>query len=190
MHRGTPYIYQGEEIGMTNVPFQGIEDFRDIESVNHYAEATAAGEDPSSVLASLRKMSRDNARTPMQWSTETNAGFTTGTPWLAVNPNYTDINAAPGNEVLEHYKRLIALRHTEPVVAHGDFTMLLPDDERVYAFTRRLGDVELLVLGNFSGDTVPTGLDGGSLILGNYPPDDAGSIVLRPWEARVYRSPE
>jgi oligo-1,6-glucosidase len=187
MHRGTPYVYQGEELGMTNVPFQSIEDFRDIESVNHYAEATAAGEDPAAVLVSLRKMSRDNARTPMQWDDSPNAGFTTGTPWLAVNPNYTEINAAPDNEVLRYYKRLIALRHTEPVVAHGDFTMLLPDDDRVYAFTRRLGDVELLVLGNFSGDTVPTDLSGGSLLIANYPPADDGPIVLRPWEARVYR---
>jgi oligo-1,6-glucosidase len=188
LHRGTPYIYQGEELGMTNMPFSDVGDFRDIESVNHYAEAVAAGEDPAAVLVSLRKMSRDNARTPMQWSTGPNAGFTTGTPWIAVNPNHTEINAAPGNPVFDFYKRLIALRHTEPVVAHGDFTMLLPDDDRVYAFTRRLDDVELLVLGNFSGGTVSTGLDGGpELLIGNYPPDAAGPIVLRPWEARVYR---
>ncbi|GAA1039268.1 hypothetical protein GCM10009557_57470 [Virgisporangium ochraceum] len=190
LHRGTPYVYQGEELGMTNVPFDGIEDFRDIESLNYYAEATAAGEDPAAVLVSLRKMGRDNARTPMQWDDSPNAGFTTGTPWLAVNPNYREVNAAPGNPVFDYYKRLIALRHTEPVVAHGDFTMLLPDDEKVYAFTRRLGDVELLVLGNFSGDTVPTGLEGGDLVLANYPADDVDPIVLRPWEARVYRSPK
>jgi oligo-1,6-glucosidase len=193
MHRGTPYVYQGEELGMTNVPFQSIDDYKDIESVNHYAEATAAGEDPAAVLVSLRKMSRDNARTPMQWNDEPNAGFTTGTPWLAVNPNYTDINAAAAvkdpDSVFHYYRRLIELRHTEPVVAHGDFTMLLPDDDRVYAFTRRLGDVELLVLGNFSADTVPTGLSGQSnLLIGNYPPDTVDPIVLRPWEARVYRS--
>jgi oligo-1,6-glucosidase len=192
LHRGTPYVYQGEELGMTNVPFSGIEDFRDIESINHYAEATAAGEDPAAVLVSLRKMSRDNARTPMQWDDSPDAGFTTGTPWLPVNPNYVDINAAAARadkaSVFHYYKRLIDLRHTEPVVAHGDFTMLLPDDDKVYAFTRRLGDVELLVLGNFSGDSVPTGLSGGSdLVIGNYPADDADPIVLRPWEARVYR---
>jgi oligo-1,6-glucosidase len=194
LHRGTPYVYQGEELGMTNVPFNGIGEYRDIESLNHYAEATAAGEDPAAVLASLRKMSRDNARTPMQWDNSPNAGFTTGTPWLPVNPNYTDINAAAAIEdpdsVFHYYRRLIELRHTEPVVAHGDFTMLLPDDERVYAFTRRLGDAQLLVLGNFSGDTVPTGLSGQSdLVIANYPPDpeEGDSIVLRPWEARVYR---
>ncbi|GAA0940517.1 glycoside hydrolase family 13 protein [Virgisporangium aurantiacum] len=192
MHRGTPYVYQGEELGMTNVPFRSIDDFRDIESVNHYAEATAAGEDPAAVLVSLRKMSRDNARTPMQWDDSPNAGFTTGTPWLAVNPNYPTVNAskatADPDSVFHYYRRLIELRHTEPVVAHGDFTMLLPDDDRVYAFTRRLGDVELLVLGNFSGDTVPTDLSGQSeVLIANYPPDTGDPIVLRPWEARVYR---
>jgi oligo-1,6-glucosidase len=208
LHRGTPYVYQGEELGMTNVPFNGIDEYRDIETLNYYAEATAAGGEPVAVLASLRKMSRDNARTPMQWDDSPNAGFTTGTPWLPVNPNYTDINAAAAqsdtDSVFHYYRRLIELRHTEPVVAHGDFTMLLPHDERVYAFIRRLGDVELLVLGNFSGDTVPTDLRGGmggpqgeasraglagksDLLIANYPADSTDPIVLRPWETRVYR---
>src|SRR5436190_341202 len=93
LHRGTPYVYQGEEIGMTNVPFESIEDFRDIESINHYAEATAAGEDPQAVLATMRPMSRDNARTPMQWDAGEHAGFTAGTPWIPANPNHTEINA-------------------------------------------------------------------------------------------------
>jgi oligo-1,6-glucosidase len=195
MHRGTPYIYQGEELGMTNTEFAGIEDFRDIESVNHFAEATAAGRAPDDVLTAMRFMSRDNARTPMQWDDSPHAGFTTGTPWLAVNPNYKDINAAAAladpDSVFHHYRRLIELRHTEPAVAHGDFTMLLPDDENVYAFTRRLGDVELLTLGNFSGEPVPVDLPGwagADILIANYPPtgDDTG-ITLRPWEARVYR---
>ena len=188
LHRGTPYVYQGEELGMTNTRFDEIGAFRDIESLNHYAEATAAGDDPDAVLASLRTMSRDNARTPMQWDAGPQAGFTTGEPWIPVNANYRTINAAEAVEdedsVFHHYRRLIALRHTEPVVAHGDFTMLLPDDERVYAFTRRLGDDELLVLGNFSGEEAPVALDdpGGELVLGNY--SDAGEPgVLRPWEA-------
>ena len=174
LHRGTPYVYQGEELGMTNTRFDEIGAFRDIESLNHYAEATAAGDDPDAVLASLRTMSRDNARTPMQWDAGPQAGFTTGEPWIPVNPNYRTINAAEAVEdedsVFHHYRRLIALRHSEPVVAHGDFTMLLPDDERVYAFTRRLGDDELLVLGNFSGEEAAVALDepGGELVLGNY----------------------
>jgi oligo-1,6-glucosidase len=192
LHRGTPYVYQGEELGMTNTRFNEIGAFRDIESLNHYAEAVAAGDDPDAVLASLRTMSRDNARTPMQWDASAQAGFTSGEPWIPVNANYRTINAAEAVEdpdsVFHHYRRLIELRHTEPVVAHGDFTMLLPDDERVYAFTRRLGDDELLVLGNFSGEDAPVALDdpGGELVLGNYgEPGEVGT--LRPWEARILR---
>ena len=192
LHRGTPYVYQGEELGMTNTRFDEIGAFRDIESLNHYAEVTAAGEDPETTLVALRKMSRDNARTPMQWDAGAHAGFTSGEPWIPVNENFAEINAEAAvgdpDSVFHHYRRLIALRHTEPVVAHGEFTMLLEDDERVYAFTRRLGDDELLVLGNFSGDDAPVALEdlGGELVLGNY--EDAGEPgVLRPWEARVLR---
>jgi hypothetical protein len=133
-------------------------------------EAVAAGEDPEAVLASMRPMSRDNARTPMQWDGSEHAGFTTGEPWIPVNPNHTEINAeaarADPDSVFHHYRRLIELRRSEPVIAHGDFRMLLPDDERVYAFTRRLGDVELLVLGNVA---------------------EPQPGVLAPWEARVHR---
>ena len=192
LHRGTPYVYQGEELGMTNARFDRIDAFRDIESLNHHAEAVARGDAEDTVLAGLRTMGRDNARTPMQWDAGEHAGFTTGEPWIPVNPNFAEINAeearADPDSVFHHYRRLIELRHDEPVVAHGDFTMLLPDDERVYAFTRRLGDVELLVLGNFSGEAVTVDLPeaGGELVLGNYA--DAGEeLVLRPWEARVLR---
>jgi oligo-1,6-glucosidase len=195
MHRGTPYVYQGEELGMTNYPFAAVEDFRDIESLNHYAEAVAMGDPPEHVLASLRKMGRDNARTPMQWDDSEHAGFTTGTPWLPVNPNHIEINAAAAradrDSVFHHYRRLIALRRDEPAVAHGDFTMLLPNDERVYAFTRRLGGTELLVLGNFSGDAVVAGLPeaerwaGAELIVGEAAGDP---LSLRPWEGRVLRA--
>ncbi|MGZ8650438.1 MAG: glycoside hydrolase family 13 protein [Solirubrobacteraceae bacterium] len=199
LHRGTPYVYQGEELGMTNVPFAGIDDFHDIESINHNAEAVGAGRDPVEVLDRLRAKGRDNARTPMQWDGSAHAGFTTGTPWIAVNPNHIEINAeaamADPDSVFHHYRRLIELRHTEPVVAHGDFTMLLPGDDRVYAFTRRLGDVELLVLGNFSGESVTAGLPDATtwatsdLVISNCPLPDAGRppLTLQPWEARVYR---
>ena len=143
LHRGTPYVYQGEELGMTNAPWATIDDFRDIESLNHYAEAVAGGEAPDDVLRALRTMGRDNARTPVQWTAGPQAGFTTGTPWLPVNPNHTEINAeterANPDSVFHHYRRVIELRHTLPVVADGDFTMLLPDDERVYAYVRSLG---------------------------------------------------
>jgi oligo-1,6-glucosidase len=198
LHRGTPYVYQGEELGMTNAPFGRIEDFRDIESVNHYAAAVAGGADVEEVLAGLRQMSRDNARTPMQWDASPHAGFTAGTPWIPVNPNFVGINAeaalADHASVFHHYRRLIALRHDEPVVAYGDFTMLLADDAVVYAFTRRLDDVELLVLGNFSSEPVtadvPSAADWAraELLLANYPTtDDVSALVLQPWESRVYR---
>ncbi len=198
LHRGTPYVYQGEELGMTNVPFASIEDFQDIESVNHYRHAVAAGAEPAQVLGALRRMSRDNARTPMQWDGGANAGFTAGTPWLAVNPNYLEINAAaqiadPGS-VLAHYRRLIALRHELAVVALGNFTMLLAHDEHVYAFTRRLAGTELLVVANFTERPVVARVPdevawaGAELLLGNYAVAPAGTaIALRPWEARVYQ---
>ncbi len=204
LHRGTPYVYQGEELGMTNSPFAAITDFRDIESINYHTAALATGLAPEGVLAALRSMSRDNARSPVQWDASPNAGFTTGDPWLPVNPNHVEINAAdqwadPGS-VLHHYRALISLRHNEPAVVHGDFTMLLPDDPVIYAFTRRLGAVELLVLANFSDDTTPCELpdtaewdpaewDTAELVLGNLTPAPAlpASTPLRPWEARVLR---
>jgi oligo-1,6-glucosidase len=194
LHRGTPYVYQGEELGMTNAPFRALGDFRDIESLNHYAEAVAAGATPEDVLVAMRLVGRDNARTPMQWDASEQAGFTTGTPWIAVNPNHDEVNAAAAladpDSVFHHYRQLIEMRHTEPAVALGDFTMRTPDDERVYAFTRRLGGVELLVLGNFSAAEVeaPEAREWASaeLVLGNFePPADHGT--LRAWEARVYR---
>ena len=177
---------------MTNFPFTGLADYRDIESLNHYAEAVAAGDPPEHVLAALRVASRDNARTPMQWDASPHAGFTTGTPWLAVNPNHVEINAeaavADPDSVFHHYRRLIELRHTERAVAHGDFTMLLPDHEQVYAFTRAFEGTELLVLGNFSGATVPVEVDGwahAELVLGNVA--DPAPGALAPWEARILR---
>jgi len=215
LHRGTPFVYQGEELGMTNFPFRGIDDFRDIESLNHYAEAVDHGLPAEQVLAGMRRVSRDNARTPMQWDGAGQAGFTTGDrPWLPVNPNFRQVNAeierADPDSVFHHYRRLIELRHTEPAVAHGDFSMLLAEHARIYAFTRRLDDVELLVLGNFSAEVEPVGADpeldpaawaDAELLIGNCPPapvesakpvESAGSVstagwTLQPWEARVYR---
>jgi oligo-1,6-glucosidase len=197
LHRGTPYVYQGEELGMTNAPFHSIHDFRDIEALGQYAQAvTREGRSPEDVLTVLRARGRDNARTPMQWDTSPNAGFTTGTPWLAVNPNYTEINAAAAvadpDSVYHYYRRLIELRHTEPAVVDGDFTLLLPSDERLYAFTRRLNGTELLVIGNFSSDTVRPDIEDAAtwanaeLLLTNTvaPPDD---LTLAPWQAVIYR---
>jgi oligo-1,6-glucosidase len=193
LHRGTPYIYQGEELGMTNAPFASIGDLRDIESLNHHAEALASGADPDEVMAALRVMSRDHARTPMQWDASPNAGFTTGEPWIAVNPNHVEINAeaqsGDPDSVLAHHRAVIALRHSEPAVASGDFTMLLVDDPHVYAFTRRLGDTELLVLGNFGDEpqrpAVPEGWDDAEIVLGEPNPDEP--LALGPWEGRAVR---
>jgi oligo-1,6-glucosidase len=219
LHRGTPYIFQGEELGMTNAPFATVDEFRDIESLNQYAAVTGAGltetaltgtaltetaltgnalATPDEALAALRLMSRDNARTPMQWNAGPWAGFSTARPWIEVNPNYLEINAkaalADPDSVFHHYRRLIELRHTEPVVVHGSFQMLLPHDERIYAFLRRLGDVELLVLGNFSPAEAPVDLPdaaewaGSELLIGAPPKSDSGEpLVLQPWEGRVYR---
>jgi oligo-1,6-glucosidase len=152
------------------------------------------------VLIGLRTMGRDNARTPVQWDDSANAGFTTGEPWIPANPNYHEINAAAaladGDSVWHHYRALIDLRHREPAVAHGDFTMLLPEHEQIYAFTRRLDDVELLVLANVSGrtaiaDQIPFAAqwENSELLLTNAPAPEPSQprLSLLPWEARVYR---
>jgi oligo-1,6-glucosidase len=197
LHRGTPYIYQGEELGMTNFPFREIADFRDIEALGQYAQAVEQeGRAPEDVLRVLRARGRDNARTPMQWDASPNAGFSAASPWLAVNPNYPQVNAAAEradpDSVFHYYRRLIELRHKEPAVVHGDFTLLLPDDERLYAFTRRLDATELLVIGNFTADTVRAELpdaaawSSAEVLLTNLAPP-TGDLTLGPWQAVVYR---
>ncbi len=199
LQRGTPYVYQGEELGMTNAPFESIDDFRDIEARNHYAEAVQAGQSPESVLAVLRAKSRDHARTPMPWDTSDQAGFTSGTPWMPLNPNYPTINAAVDradpHSVFHHYRALIDLRHSEPAITHGDFTMLLPDDPAVYAFTRKSPEVELLVVCNVSSEFVDVNLPedrlwAGAEVLLRTPESARGATLssrLAPWEARVLR---
>ena len=205
LHRGTPYIYQGEEIGMTNVRFDTIDDYRDIETLNHYREAVSEFDRaPSSVLAGVHTMGRDNARTPMQWDSSPSAGFTSGTPWISPNPNYPQINAAADlasdRSVFRFYQRLIALRHDDQTVAVGSFALLAPNHERLYAFTRTRGDDTLVVVANASDEVLeitdaamPHDLGAAKLLLGNYP---AGAVpsgatlaadVLAPWEARLYR---
>lgn len=193
--QGTPYIYQGEELGMTNVAFPTIDDYRDIETLNMYRERTQAGYSEADILRSLHAKSRDNARTPMQWDVTTNAGFTDGTPWLQVNPNYTAINAADevadAGSVFHYYQALIRLRKQYPIFSEGDFTLLFADHPALFAYQRRLGDQVMTVLCNFyeepltlpadAVDTLP--LD--TLLLGNYDtPADAAHF--RPYEARIY----
>ncbi len=200
LHRGTPYVYQGEELGMTNAQLDTIDDFLDIMSVNSYALALVAGHRPEEIVRRLRPLARDNARTPVQWDASIGAGFTTGKPWMAVNPNHRTINAAAAvadpDSVFHHYRRLIELRHTEPTVALGDFTMLLPEHDQIYAFTRRLGNVELLVMCNVSGrtamaDQIPYAgeWENAELVLTNAPPPEPSQprLSLLPWEGRIYR---
>ena len=200
--QGTPYIYQGEELGMTSVSFASIEDYRDIATRNQYRELVEErGMDPAEVMKLIHGKSRDNARTPMQWDDSVNAGFTSGRPWIGVNPNHPEINAAAAladpESILHYYRRLIRLRRTEQVVVDGVYDLLLDDDPAIYAFTRTSPDDQLLVILNFTAGTptfvLPAGLPatGPSLLIANYPvgdePPDLHRLPLRPYEARVYR---
>ena len=191
LHRGTPYVYQGDELAMANAPFTAITDFRDIQALRFYAEAAERGVvDLPALLLAMGKMSRDQGRTPVQWDSSPGAGFTTGTPWLAINPDHTEVNAAaqvgdPAS-VFEHYRRLIALRHEDPVVTDGDFELLLPDHPSVWAFTRRGSDAELLVAANFSSDVtgvrLPLDADwaDASVVLTNLGGDAPAPAAARP----------
>jgi oligo-1,6-glucosidase len=197
LHRGTPFIYQGEELGMTNAPFAGVHEMRDVESLNHYAGIVAAGGEPESALRGLRAMGRDNARTPVQWDPTPHAGFTTGEPWITVNPNHTWLNARAQyddpDSVFNHYRRLIELRHSLPVVALGDFRMLLADEPYLYAYERTLDDDRLLVVANLSGTPQIAALNGdwsaADLVLSNVgkPSVLNGRIAMEPWSAHVFR---
>ena len=191
LHRGTPYVYQGDELGMANAPFATIADHRDIQALNFHAEAVARGDsDLDALLVAMGRTTRDQGRTPVQWDASPNAGFTTGEPWIAVNPDHVTVNAAAQvddpDSVLAHHRRLIALRHTDPLVTDGAFALLLPDDERVWAFTRRGASGELLVLANCSSEPVRVDLDAaGEVVLATHP--DPAPPALRPWESVVLR---
>ena len=199
--QGTPYIYQGEEIGMTNVAFSSIEDYHDIATRNRYRELIEErGMEQQAAMELVHRKSRDNARTPMQWDTTANAGFTTGTPWIQVNPNYPEINAqqalADPESIFYYYQQLIRLRKANPVIVYGRYDLILEDDETIYAFTRTLEDERLLVILNFTASTpvftLPDDLPAGNpeLLIANYPVDaaeDIREVKLRPFEARVYR---
>lgn len=191
MMKGTPYIYQGEEIGMTNAYFKSIDDYQDIEVLNAYKELVQGGfMEEEDFLDCLKAVSRDNARTPMQWDDSENAGFTTGTPWLKVNENYHMINAkaalADKNSVFYYYQKLIQLRKSYDVIIDGVFVGLLKDNDDIYAYERRLGDQRLLVACNFTGNEVPCDLFqgvSGEELISNYKCHKDG--VLKPYEARV-----
>ncbi|WP_340393435.1 alpha-glucosidase [Paenibacillus sp. FSL E2-0190] len=198
--QGTPYIYQGEEIGMTNVQFDSINDYKDIEILNMYKEYLAAGHSEEAIMNSIYIKGRDNGRTPMQWNAEPQAGFTTGSPWLAVNPNYKEINVeqalADPDSIFYYYKRLIELRKQHEIIVYGNYTILAEENEQVYAYLRTLGEEQLLVVLNFFGEPATFELpstvkfQAKALLIANYevnPEEELNTIQLRPYEARVYK---
>ena len=192
--QGTPYIYQGEELGMTNVKYE-LEEYRDIELFGMYKERRAQGYTHEELMESIYAKTRDNARTPMQWDTTDQAGFTTGKPWIKVNPNYTEINAAEQvdceDSIFNYYRKLIQLRKELPVLTDGKFTMLDMDHDQIFAYLRDNGEDKLLVVCNFYGNTVDYAVSEKAedleLLIGNYTEENMQTDVLRPYEARIYR---
>jgi len=195
MMQGTPYVYQGEELGMTNMHFADISEVRDIDSINAYHEMSEAGLiSKEDMMRFICLKGRDNARTPMQWDDSENAGFTTGTPWIGVNPNYKDINAkaalADEDSVFHYYQKLIALRKEQPVLVYGHYALLEPDHESLYVYTRTLEEQKMLVICNFTKEEVsyeiPAEFGGKQVLISNYGRDGAeGTITLKPYEALV-----
>ncbi|MBQ3447060.1 MAG: alpha-glucosidase C-terminal domain-containing protein, partial [Synergistaceae bacterium] len=183
--RGTPYIYQGEELGMTNAHFTDISQYQDVESTNYYRIMREGGVSEADALAILGAKSRDNARTPMQWTAGHEAGFTSGESWLSVNPNYTTINAeseeSDTDSILSYYRQLVQLRKDYPVISEGDVRFIDTGNDKVIGYERRLGDTRLVVLCNFSGnDEAVTGVDvKGKVLVGNY---SGSHKMMKPYE--------
>lgn len=201
MMQGTPYVYQGEELGMTNCPFGSIENYRDLESINAYHELTEAGlRQPEELLECIAYKSRDNARTPMQWNSSKNGGFTEGTPWIMVNPNYKEINAeqemADPDSVFHYYQHLIALRRSSSwsdIIVYGHYELLAPENPQVFAYTREYKGRKLLVICNLSSEKVSFEIPDSvswtqaDRLIGNYKYQElARKTELRPWEAEVW----
>lgn len=191
--QGTPYIYQGEELGMTNAQYD-IEEYRDIETLNVYQERLEKGYAKEEIMRSIHAKGRDNGRTPMQWDDTEHAGFTTGTPWIKVNPNYKEINAKSQindpNSIFSCYKKLVQLRKEYPVFVEGRFRLLLEKDENIFAYERQSADQKLVVICNFYEKTLEMPLKetckGMELLLGNYGDITTDPGTLRPYEARIY----
>ena len=195
MMQGTPYVYQGEELGMTNCPFNTLDNFRDLESINAFHELTEQGKmTEEDMMAAIGYKGRDNARTPMQWDDSAYAGFSTATPWIMVNPNYTKINAKDQinreDSVFKYYQKLIKLRHESELIVYGTYDLILDDDKDIYAYIRTLGDEKLIVYCNFSENTreveLPEEFTNGKVLISNYSDAKVNhKITLRPYEAIV-----
>lgn len=195
MMQGTPYVYQGEELGMTNCPFNTLDNFRDLESINAFHELTEQGKmTEEDMMAAIGYKGRDNARTPMQWDDSAYAGFSTANPWIMVNPNYTKINAKDQvnreDSVFKYYQKLIKLRHESELIVYGTYDLILDDDKDIYAYIRTLGDKKLIVYCNFSENTreveLPEEFTNGKVLISNYIDAKANQkITLRPYEAIV-----
>lgn len=191
MMQGTPYVYQGEELGMTNTVFNSVDDFRDLESVNAYRELIESGlYTKEDMFPKIAHKSRDNARTPMPWDTSENAGFTTGTPWLALNPNYNKINVADQlkreDSVFHYYQKLIQLRKEYEIIVYGKYELLLPDDEHIFAYVRTLGNQKLLVVCNFSKTEQKfdfSGYENAKVLISNYDGNISEKATLKPYSA-------
>jgi len=193
MMQGTPYVYQGEELGMTNTVFKSVDDFRDLESINAYRELIESGlYTKEDMFPKIAHKSRDNARTPMQWDASENAGFTTGTPWIAVNPNYKKINVADQlkreDSVFHYYQKLIRLRKENEIIVYGNYELLLPEDENIFAYIRTLDNQKLLVVCNFSKSEQKfdfQGYENAKVLISNYNRDAREDGILKPYEATV-----
>lgn len=198
--KGTPYIYQGEEIGMTNVRFESLDEYKDIESLSMYKERKEKGYSHEEIMESIYVKGRDNARTPMQWDGSENGGFTSGKPWIKVNPNYKEINAQSQlndeNSIFNYYKKLIEIRKENPVVVYGKYKLILENNKEIFAYTRNLGNEQLLVICNFTGKNTifkyeePTEVKCKELLISNYIADvnePISSIYLKPYECRYYK---
>lgn len=193
MMQGTPYVYQGEELGMTNTVFKSVDDFRDLESINAYRELIESGlYTKEDMFPKIAHKSRDNARTPMQWDASENAGFTTGTPWIAVNPNYKKINVEDQlkreDSVFNYYKKLIRLRKENEIIVYGNYELLLPEDENIFAYVRSLDGKKLLTVCNFSKSEQKfdfQGYENAEVLISNYNRDAGEDGILKPYEAIV-----
>ena len=195
MMQGTPYVYQGEELGMTNCPFNTLDNFRDLESINAFHELTEQGKmTEEDMMAAIGYKGRDNARTPMQWDDSAYAGFSTANPWIMVNPNYTKINAKDQinreDSVFKYYQKLIKLHHESELIVYGTYDLILDDDKDIYAYIRTLGDEKLIVYCNFSENTreveLPEEFTNGKVLISNYIDAKVNhKITLRPYEAIV-----